>query len=83
MQIKIKYPDGASAYDVQPIIINKKALSAEEDNEKLEAMNKLCNLIDLDEFSYYYCGREKLFSVRKTDEYLIIEINDDYIIQIQ
>lgn len=79
MQIKINFPDIGDKSDVQPFFSSSKILSEEEKVIKQKALDTLCNLIEIEKIGYKGYGFEELFSVKKTEDCLVLEVNDKYV----
>lgn len=74
MKIYIKFPENCLVTDIQPRIIWEKLLSDEERH----ALDIICN-IKADMVEYGKINDIRLVTIKKTDKYLILDINDELI----
>lgn len=63
--------------DVQSYFTSSKMLDTKDKIRKQNCLDSLCNLIDLQELGYRNAQGNSLISIRKEENYLLIEISDD------
>jgi hypothetical protein len=80
MQLKLDFSKQQKKEDVQPFFSSSKMLSEEEQRLKQEALDRLCNLVELTELGYSGYGGEKILSIRKEENCLVVNLNDIYFV---